>query len=130
MRLALRIFALVAILACVASLQAQYTYSCPTGKLPVCNNSNGAGCNGTVPQFDCVTDPNYVPNEWASGGVKTAGAAMAGNSTQLWSFQLPSAITTSKISFTPSTADATANKYDIGIYSADGQTLLCHIGAT
>ena len=98
---------------------------------------DSAGALKTDGSFNAVggLSINGVPvsgatlTEWVSSGIKTAGAAISANGTQLWSFQLPGALTSTKVTFIPSTADNSANLYDIGIYSGSG-TLLCHTGAT
>lgn len=51
------------------------------------------------------------------------------NSTRLWSFNFPTNIYASKLSWFVLTPDNTANLYDIGFYDATGN-LVCHIGAT
>ena len=94
---------------------------------------------GMVPAWNgsqyVPTSPAAAPvlTSWSSGGVKTSGAvAFLANQTKLFSFDLSIAVTATKISYTPSTADNTANLYNIGIYSVSAYTgtLACQIGAT
>ena len=67
---------------------------------------------------------------FATGGGRTGSAqAATENTTKLWGFLLPYPVTTTQITYQVTTADNTANEYDIGIYNTSG-TLLVDIGAT
>jgi hypothetical protein len=67
---------------------------------------------------------------FVTGGARTGGAqAATENVTKLWGFVLPYAVTTTQITYDVTTADNTANEYDIGIYNTSGD-LLVDIGAT
>jgi hypothetical protein len=73
-----------------------------------------------------------ICTDWTTPGVKTGGEGVLvnANQTTIWSFEPTCSVTFTKISYTPSTSDNTSNMYDIGIYAANGSTLLCHSGAT
>ena len=94
---------------------------------------------GMVPTWNgsqyVPTSPATAPvlTSWSSGGVKTSGAIpFLANQTRLYSLDLSISVSATKISYTPSTADNSANLYNIGIYSVSGYTgtLACQVGAT
>jgi len=65
-----------------------------------------------------------------SGGQRTGASQPAAlNITKLWGFLLPYSVTTTKITYDVTTADNTANNYDIGIYNSSGN-LVVDIGPT
>jgi hypothetical protein len=67
---------------------------------------------------------------FVTGGARTGGAqAATENVTKLWGFLLPYGVTTTQITYDVTTADNTANEYDLGIYNTSGK-LLVDIGAT
>ncbi len=78
-----------------------------------------------------ASQTGYQLTEWVTGGTRSLpGVSFSANATQLFSFELPGSLSASKISYTPSTADASSSDYyDLGIYNASG-TLVCHLGAT
>ncbi|MGA9543019.1 MAG: hypothetical protein WBQ85_05600 [Candidatus Sulfotelmatobacter sp.] len=63
------------------------------------------------------------------GGRTGTWQAATENTTKLWGLLLPYPVTTTQITYSITTADDTANEYDIGIYNTSG-TLLVDIGAT
>ncbi len=63
------------------------------------------------------------------GGRTETSQAATDNTIKLWGFLLPYQVTTTQITYEVTTADSTANEYDIGIYNTSG-TLLVDIGAT
>jgi hypothetical protein len=73
------------------------------------------------------TSTGVTLTEWSSGGVKTAGVTLIANAEQIWSFNLPGSDTSTKITYTPSTADNTANLYGIAIHDSTG-AVICHSG--
>ena len=62
---------------------------------------------------------------FVTGGART-GAAQAAteNVTTLWGFLLPYAVTTTQITYEVTTADNTANDYDIGIFNTSGKLMV------
>jgi hypothetical protein len=67
---------------------------------------------------------------FVTGGERTGSSVAAGhNVTALWGFLLPYDVNTKQITYGVTTADNTANKYDIGIFNYAGHLLL-HTGAT
>ncbi|MGB6403640.1 MAG: hypothetical protein WBF26_12420 [Candidatus Sulfotelmatobacter sp.] len=67
---------------------------------------------------------------FVTGGARTGTSqAATENTTKLWGLLLPYPVTTIQITYSVTTADDTANEYDIGIYNTSG-TLLVDIGAT
>jgi hypothetical protein len=62
---------------------------------------------------------------FATGGERT-GATLAAdqNVTKLWGFLLPYSVTTTKITYDVTTADKTANNYDIGIFNNEGNLVV------
>jgi len=65
-----------------------------------------------------------------TGGERTGAFQPAAlNITKLWGFLLPYSVTTTKITYDVTTADNTANNYDIGIYNSSGN-LVVDIGPT
>jgi hypothetical protein len=66
---------------------------------------------------------------FVTGGARSVGSqAATENVTKLWGFLLPYTLTTTQITYQVTTADNTANEYDIGIYNTSGKLLL-DIGA-
>ncbi len=66
---------------------------------------------------------------FVTGGARSVGSqAATENVTKLWGFLLPYTLTTTQITYQVTTADNTANEYDIGIYNTSGNLLL-DIGA-
>jgi hypothetical protein len=62
---------------------------------------------------------------FATGGERTGGVLSAQkNVTLLWGFLLPYNVTTSKITYDVTTADKTANNYDIGIFNNSGKLIV------
>lgn len=82
---------------------------------------------GIATATSCGTDWT-LPNPGAS--INSNGSAFSANLTSIFSFNMPCSITFNKISYDVTTADNSANLYDLGIYSATGSTLMCHAGAT
>ncbi|WP_058187369.1 beta strand repeat-containing protein [Terracidiphilus gabretensis] len=78
-----------------------------------------------------ASQTGYQLTEWTSGGQRSSpGVAFSSNLTGLYSFVLPGSLSASKVSYTPSVADASSSDfYDIGIYNASGG-LVCHLGNT
>lgn len=67
---------------------------------------------------------------FVTGGGRIGGSqAATENVTELWGFLLPYPVTTTQMTYEVTTADNTANEYDIGIYNTSGK-LLVGIGAT
>jgi len=67
---------------------------------------------------------------FTTGGERTGGFVAAGhNVTALWGFLLPYNITTTQLTYDVTTADSTANEYDIGLFNDSGDRVL-HTGAT
>jgi trimeric autotransporter adhesin len=78
--------------------------------------STGGSGGGTLPFF-------------VTGGARTGSTNGAGiNLNKLWGFLLPSDVTTTEITYDVTTADNTANKYDIGIFDNSG-ALIVDLGA-
>src|SRR5579872_1090689 len=74
---------------------------------------------------------------WDGDGIQnsTTSWGTTANITKSFGIEIPALLTTTQITYTPSTADNTANLYDIGIYceTAPGctsGTLMAHIGGT
>jgi hypothetical protein len=79
--------------------------------------STGGGGGGTLPFF-------------VTGGARTGSVNGAGiNLNKLWGFLLPYSVTTTEITYDVTTADNTANKYDIGIFDDSGSRV-ADLGAT
>jgi hypothetical protein len=67
---------------------------------------------------------------FVTGGEHTGGFVAAGkNATALWGFLLPYTVTTTQITYDVTTADKSANNYDLGIFDASGDLVL-HTGPT
>ncbi len=67
---------------------------------------------------------------FVTGGERTGATQAAGeNVNKLWGFLLPYNVTTTEITFDVTTADNTANDYDIGIFNSSGKLVL-DIGPT
>jgi hypothetical protein len=67
---------------------------------------------------------------FATGGARTGGTqAATKNITKLWGFLLPYNVTTSKITYDVTTADNSANNYDLGLFDDSGN-LVADIGPT
>jgi hypothetical protein len=67
---------------------------------------------------------------FATGGERTgASLTTQKNVTTLWGFLLPYNVTTTEITYDVTTADKTANDYDIGIFNNSGQLVLA-VGPT
>jgi hypothetical protein len=79
--------------------------------------AGGGGGGSTLPFF-------------ATGGQRTGSTQAAGhNINKLWGFLLPYNVTTTEIIYDVTTADNTANNYDIGIFNSSGN-LVVDIGPT
>jgi hypothetical protein len=79
--------------------------------------AGGGGGGSTLPFF-------------ATGGQRTGATQAAGhNLNKLWGFLLPYNVTTTEITYDVTTADNTANNYDIGIFNSSGN-LVVDIGPT
>ena len=64
------------------------------------------------------------------GGARTGSVNGAGiNLNKLWGFLLPYSVTTTEITYDVTTADNTANKYDLGIFDDSGSRVV-DLGAT
>jgi fibronectin-binding autotransporter adhesin len=106
-----------------------------TGNAPVLANltagpnvtiTNGAG---SVEISASSAAPVPLPF-FATGGQQTGVSLSPGqNVAALWGFLLPYSVTTTQITYSVTTADATANTYDIGIFNNAG-TLVLDLGAT
>jgi hypothetical protein len=72
-----------------------------------------------------ATLPFFVTGSQHTGGTLTGTK----NVVKLWGFLLPYNVTTTKVTYDITTADNTANNYDIGIYDYSGN-LLANIGPT
>lgn len=81
--------------------------------------TGGAG-GGSAPAL-----PFFATGEARTGGFQAAAA----NVTKLWGFLLPYNVTTTKITYDVTTADDTANDYDIGVFDNSGN-LVVNIGPT
>jgi hypothetical protein len=67
---------------------------------------------------------------FSTGGQQTGSTQSAGqNINSLWGFLLPYSVTTTQVTYNVTTADNTANLYDIGVFNNSG-ALIEHIGAT
>jgi hypothetical protein len=67
---------------------------------------------------------------YATGGGRTGAAVSAQPSlTALWGFLLPYSVTTATVIYDVTTADNTANEYDVGIFN-DAGALVLHLGPT
>ena len=67
---------------------------------------------------------------FATGSARTGGTQFAiKNVTKLWGFLLPYNVTTSKITYDVTTADNSANNYDLGLFDNSGN-LVADIGPT
>jgi hypothetical protein len=90
------------------------------------NITNGAGAitiSATSPAAPAL--PFF-----ATGGAHTGTTqAVTANVTRLWGFLLPYNVVTTQVTYQVTTADSTANDYDIGIFDNSGNLLL-DIGAT
>lgn len=83
-------------------------------------NAQSTGGRGNTPA--CTEWENSGP---FSGNIN----APVANQTKLWSMVFSCNLSATKITYSVSTADASADLYDIGFYTATG-TLVCHTGAT
>lgn len=81
--------------------------------------TGGGGGGGTT------TLPYFVTGSGHTGGTQLAST----NITRVWGILLPYEVTTTQISYDVSTADNTANKYDIGIFTNSG-SLVVDLGGT
>lgn len=103
----------------------------PYGSIKVTATWTG-GTNPTVTVNPIVSSAHSIPNtapyiatvSTGSGSV-TAGAAAA---VKVWGFSTPQAVSTSTITYNVSTADNTADVYDICVYDNSGK-LVAHTGA-
>jgi trimeric autotransporter adhesin len=102
----------------LATLAAGSNVSITNGPGSVTISAAGGGGGGSPLQF------------FATGGQHT-GAAQAAthNLNKVWGFLLPYNVTTTEVVYDVTTADNTANDYDIGIFDASGN-LLVDIGPT
>jgi len=100
--------------------------SCTTNKVYASpNGSTGvANCRALV-----GADLPKVPGIFTGGGTASNSQAIVTNQNKVYGWPIDNTITTTQVSYTITTADNTANLYDIGIYNATG-TLVAHIGAT
>src|ERR1019366_5466476 len=106
-----------------------------TGKAPVLGTLT-AGQNVSI-----TNSPGSVTISAAGGSAATLQFFVTGgertgafqsavqNVTKLWGFLLPYNVTTTKITYDVTTADNTANNYDIGIFNSSGKLVL-DIGPT
>lgn len=82
-----------------------------------------------------LTDLGFTPPSVPQFGPSFSGAAgnpFTSNSTTFYAFNIPYSITFTNLRYRLTTADNTANNYDVGIYSISGTTatLVGHLGAT
>ncbi|HEY2351087.1 MAG TPA: hypothetical protein VGH83_01170, partial [Candidatus Acidoferrum sp.] len=87
----------------------------------------GSGVSHVANAYTFSNSPTVT--EWQNGPKQAVSVGFGQNVTRLFSFVMPVNMTNvTKISYNVNTtADNTANLYDIGFYSATG-TLLCHTG--
>jgi trimeric autotransporter adhesin len=128
-------------------------FSSPTSLISTPAPTNGQipiGSTGNAPVLGTLTagqnisitnSPGSVTISAASGNVATLQFFVTGgertgasqgptpNVTKLWGFLLPYNVTTTEITYDVTTADNTANNYDIGIFDSSGN-LVADIGPT
>jgi hypothetical protein len=117
--------------------------SSPSGTLNLLFGAGGAtpaqtgfsiASNGVVTFASGQTFPGTAAGPtlpfFATGGERTGGSLGATkNVTTLWGFLLPYNVTTTQMTYQVTTADKTANEYDIGIFDNSGNLVLA-IGPT
>lgn len=102
----------------LGTLTAGANVSITAGPGSVTISAAGGGGGGTILPF------------FATGGERTgANQATVKNVNKLWGFLLPYSVTTTQVTYDVTTADNTANNYDIGIYNNSGNLVL-NIGPT
>jgi hypothetical protein len=74
-----------------------------------------------------ATGAHALPYYSTGGGHIGASISARQNVTALWGFLLPYSVTTANLTYDVTTADNTANEYDLGIFNYSG-VLLLHIG--
>jgi hypothetical protein len=98
------------------------------------DNTTNAASTAFVTNAVASAAGTACATEWVSTGQAgtriTNGFSNVTNQTRIWSFTPLCSMSFTKITWSIATADNTANLYDIGIYNANGSTLVCHIGAT
>ena len=104
-----------------------------TGAAPVLSTLT-AGQNVTItnnPGSVTIAASGPAPVSMFSTGGSQTGVSLSPtqNLTTLWGFLLPYGVTTSQITFDVTTADNSANTYDIGIFNNSGNLVL-DLGAT
>ncbi len=88
-------------------------------------NSPGSVTISATGGGSALTLPFFVTGGEHTGGVQAATK----NLTKLWGILLPYNVTTTQITYDVTTADNTANTYDVGIFDNSGN-LLANIGPT
>jgi fibronectin-binding autotransporter adhesin len=91
--------------------------------------SNVTITNGPGTITISASGPGALPYFATGGGQTGASSSTTQNVTVLWGFLLPYSVTTTQITYDITTADNTANTYDIGIFNNSG-TLMLDLGAT
>lgn len=102
----------------LGTLTAGANVSITNGPGSITISASGGGGGSTILPF------------FATGGERTgANQGALKNVNKLWGFLLPYSVTTTQVTYDVTTADNTANNYDIGIYDNSGNLVL-NVGAT